>query len=95
MADAMAVQLRFLDFMRTVALLPVKDQPLADGLIHRYRIDGDKAGSHNGWYALHLDPIPHGAVGSWRTGETYAWRDAEARKISWQAVRIDLKRAFS
>lgn len=93
MADAMAVQLRFLDFMRTVALLPVKDQPLADGLIHRYRIDGDKAGSRNGWYALHLDPIPHGAVGSWRTGETHAWR-AESEKTMTPAELVEQRRQF-
>lgn len=79
-----AVEIRFLDFMRAAGLAPVKDTPVADGRIHRYRVDGDKPGSSNGWYALHLDPIPHGAVGSWRTGETHPWRDSVARKINWQ-----------
>ncbi|OJZ21176.1 MAG: hypothetical protein BGP21_10730 [Thiobacillus sp. 65-29] len=73
--------------MRMLGLGPVKDVPVADGRIHRYRVEGDKPGSKNGWYALHLDPIPHGAVGSWRTGETHAWRDADARKINWQERR--------
>lgn len=81
------VEDRLLDFMRMLGLAPVKDVPVADGRIHRYRVEGDKPGSRNGWYALHLDPIPHGAVGSWRTGETHPWRDADARKINWQERR--------
>lgn len=81
------VEIRFLDFMRAAGLAPVKDFPVADGRLHRFRVEGDKPGSKNGWYALHLDPIPHGAVGSWRTGETHPWRDAEARKINWQERR--------
>lgn len=81
------VEARLLDFMRIIGLAPVKDIPVADGRIHRYRVEGDKPGSRNGWYALHTDPIPHGAVGSWRTGETHTWRDAEARKINWQERR--------
>ncbi len=83
----MTVEIRFLDFMRAVGLAPVKDTPVADGRIRRYRVEGDKPGSKNGWYVLHLDPIPHGSVGSWRTGETHPWRDAEARKINWQERR--------
>ena len=81
------VEARLLDFMRILGLDPVNETPVADGRIHRYRIVGDKPGSKNGWYALHLDPIPHGAVGSWRSGETHPWRDAEARKINWQERR--------
>lgn len=94
MADATAVQLRFLDFMRAAGLAPLKDTPTADGRIHRYRVEGDKPGSKNGWYALHLDPIPHGAVGSWKTGETHPWRDADARKINWQE-RQELQRRMA
>lgn len=76
-------ELRFLDFMRAAGLAPMNDTPVADGRVHRYRVDGDKAGSKNGWYVLHPYPIPHGAVGSWRTGETLPYRDTEARKINW------------
>ena len=88
------VETRFLDFMRAAGLNPLKVSPVADGRIHRFRIVGDKAGSKNGWYVLHLDPIPHGAGGSWRTDETYTWRDAEARKINWQE-RQDLQRRMA
>lgn len=82
--------MRFLDFMRAVGIAPINDSPVADGRIHRYRIEGDKPGSKNGWYALHLDPIPHGAVGSWKTGETHPWRDSDARKINW-SERLELQ----
>jgi putative DNA primase/helicase len=81
------VEQRFLEYMRVLGLAPVRDVPVADGRIHRYRIEGDKPGSRNGWYALHLDPVPHGAVGSWRTGEMHPWRDAEARRIDWRERR--------
>ncbi|AVO48484.1 hypothetical protein C6568_03815 [Melaminivora suipulveris] len=47
---------------------------IADGRLHRYRIQGDKAGSKNGWYVLHEHPVPAGAFGSWKTGETHTWR---------------------
>ncbi len=50
------------------------DFPLvADGCIHRFRVPGDKSGSSNGWYVLHLDIIAHGVFGSWKTGCRYAW----------------------
>ncbi len=84
------VEIRLLEFMRMLGLGPVKFVPVADGRIHRYRVEGDKAGSLNGWCVLHPCPIPHGAVGSWRTNETHPWRDAEARKINWQE-RMELQ----
>lgn len=80
--------------MRAYGLEPVKADIVPDARIHRYRVHGDKPGSENGWYALHLDPIPHGSFGSWRTGETHPWRDADARKINWQE-RQDLQRRMA
>lgn len=35
-----------------------------DGRLHRYRIDGDRTGTLNGWYVLHSDHPPTGAFGS-------------------------------
>lgn len=69
----------FLNFMRAAGLAPVKDQPVADGRLRRYRVEGDSPGSKNGWYVLRLDPSPHGAAGSWKTGETHHWRDTDSR----------------
>jgi len=46
---------------------------IADGDIHRFLVEGDKAGTLNGWYCLHLDSRPAGAYGSWKTGESHTW----------------------
>lgn len=71
----MTATAEFLASMTAAGLAPMKGLPEADGRLHRYRVEGDKAGSCNGWYVLHQDPIPAGAFGSWKTGETYTWRD--------------------
>ena len=46
---------------------------VADGLLHRHRIDGDKPGTLNGWHILHLDAPASGAGGSWKTGQRVGW----------------------
>ena len=94
-ADSLPPEARFYAAMAESGIVPVKAQLVADGRIHRFSVEGDKAGSRNGWYVIHSSPIPHGAYGSWRTGETHPWRDAEARKINWaerQALQRDLER---
>lgn len=53
--------------------LEIKGNIIADGHLHRCQISGDKRGKANGWYVLHLDGIPAGAFGSWRTGQTCVW----------------------
>lgn len=50
----------------------------ADGLLHRYRTEGDKPGCRNAWYVVHLDMRPAGAFGNWRTGYTETWRMDQA-----------------
>ncbi len=50
------------------------DYITADGRIHRFRVEGDKPGSKNGWYCLHLDRRPAGAFGSWKLGISSTWR---------------------
>jgi phage/plasmid primase-like uncharacterized protein len=45
----------------------------ADGVIHRYRVEGDKAGTLNGWYVFFPVPVPAGAFGSWKTGKSEKW----------------------
>lgn len=46
----------------------------ADGEIHRYHIDGDRTGTKNGAYLLHLDGRPAGYVQNWKTGEEITWK---------------------
>ena len=52
---------------------PLDWLPIPDGQIHRFHVPGDKAGTHNGWYVLHLDGIVSGAFGSWKAGGSHTW----------------------
>lgn len=87
----MTFEMKFLGALRLAGLDPVKADIDADGALHRYRVTGDKAGSLNGWYVLHASPVPAGAFGSWRTGESHTWRD-EAVKPTNPAERAELQR---
>ncbi len=84
-------ELKFLDALLAAGLEPVKASIDADGVLHRYRVTGDKPGSMNGWYVLHAAPVPAGAFGSWKTGESHTWRD-EAIKPTNPAERAELQR---
>lgn len=63
----------FLQAMNAAGLAMLKPDLIGDGALHRYRVDGDKSGSLNGWYVLHLDDKPFGAFGSWKTGQSCSW----------------------
>lgn len=89
----MSTETDFLDVMRAAGLSPVKFEPVADGRIHRFRVEGDKAGSRNGWCVLYADPAGHGAFGSWRTGESHTWR-AESEKIMTPGELAEQRRQF-
>lgn len=67
---------------------------LADGALHRCAANGDKAGKQSGWYVLHLDGLPAGAYGDWRTGFTERWQ-SEAGGIMDEATRVRLSRAVA
>jgi len=47
--------------------------PIDDGELHRFRVEGDKANSINGWYVLHGGEIPAGAFGCWKRGINQTW----------------------
>lgn len=55
------------------AALPTKDKITADGKLHRFTVQGDRAGSKNGWYILYGDGLPAGSFGSWKTGFKGTW----------------------
>jgi putative DNA primase/helicase len=55
-------------------LAPHKALDLVDGQLVRYRVQGDKPGSTNGWAVLHAGAAPAGVFGSWRTGVSQSWR---------------------
>lgn len=50
---------------------PLDWLPVADGTIRRFHVPGDKTGTCNGWYVLHLDGIAAGAYGSWKDAGTW------------------------
>lgn len=78
--------------MAAAGLAPHGDLHVVDdGKLTRYRVQGDKAGSRNGWAVLYSHPIRSGAFGSWKTGETHSWREA-SQKPHTPAERAELRR---
>ena len=65
--EAMAATFGLLDFL-----------PTPDGEIHRFHVPGDRTGSRNGWYALHLDGLPVGVFGSWKLDHSTLWSSRQA-----------------
>ncbi len=61
--------------------LPVPETIIADGELHRYGTNG-KSSDRSGWYVLHLDGIPAGAFGCWRTGLEQKWHARSTRKLT-------------
>lgn len=89
----------FLQAMSDAGLAMLKPDIIADGVLHRYRVEGDKAGSLNGWYVLHTDSQPFGAFGSWKTGQSCTWTASRpetmtpAERAAMAARRTEAKRA--
>ncbi|MBU2759521.1 toprim domain-containing protein [Acidithiobacillus sulfurivorans] len=64
----------FTEAMRDAGVAPASPSALvADGLLHRHHIEGDRPGTLNGWHVLHLDSPASGAAGNWRTGAKRTW----------------------
>ncbi|PHR11559.1 MAG: topoisomerase [Sphingopyxis sp.] len=51
--------------------------PVADGMIHRFTVPGDRPGSNNGWYVLHAGCIASWAFGSWKAGDCHTGTSRE------------------
>ncbi len=61
--------------------LPVPERIQADGAVHRFSTDGT-ANDTSGWYVLHLDGVPAGSFGCWRSGLVEKWRATIGRKMT-------------
>lgn len=59
-----------------------KPEVVGDGKLHRYRVQGDKSGSSNGWYVFHLCDKPYGAFGSWKAGHSCTWSAENPESMS-------------
>ncbi len=83
----------FRQALAAAGLAPSGDLNLVgDGKLQRYRIEGDKAGSRNGWAVLYSHPVMAGAFGSWKTGESHTWCEKRSDKAPTPAERAELQR---
>ena len=67
----MSAEARFREAMANDGIA-IDQVPIPDGEIHRFHIEGDKAGSVNGWYVFYGRG---GAFGCWKRGFTQKWSD--------------------
>jgi putative DNA primase/helicase len=64
--------------------------PKADGDLHRFDDPEGRRKNEACWYVLHLDGIPAGAYGNWRTGYQSNWRANTPKAMDHEdRVRID------
>lgn len=61
----------FQDAARAFGLAPF--EPIPDGRLHRVDLSDERKGKRSGWYVLHLDSIPAGSFGNWKTGGSSTW----------------------
>ena len=74
---------------------PLDWLPVPDGQLHRFHVPGDRAGSNNGWYILHLGGVAVGIYGSWKAGGSYRWSSrapADYREAEQLRQRIEQAR---
>lgn len=74
-----------------VAGLSTKYPIIPDGKLHRFRVEGDRAGSENGWYVLYDDGVSGGAFGCWKRGVSETWCAKSDRELT-QAQREQNRR---
>ena len=76
---------QFLDAMREAGCAPVSGvEIIADDVLRRFQVDGDKPKTENGAYQLRIDPDGF-AVGwfkTWKDGITHSWHSKTSRKAS-------------
>lgn len=71
---------QFRDAIARVGLTP-PDAIEADGELHRFASNG-KRGDDAGWYVLHVNGVPAGSFGCWRTGVSQTWHAEIGRRLS-------------
>ncbi len=78
--DATDALRAFEQAMRDAGLAPefkgtegIKVGQTASGTPQRYHVKGDATGTRNGWYVLHLDGVPAGVFGSFKSGAEHRW----------------------
>lgn len=64
----------------------------ADGKLQRFASHSRRS-NRDGWYVLHLDPLPAGTFGCWRLGLTQEWRADVGRELTQEEQRELQERA--
>jgi len=79
----------FYDALQAAGAAPARRcELIPDGKIHRHRVEGDKAGSKNGWHILHLDAPASGAGGSWKSSQRVTWTEKARERMSRAELEI-------
>ena len=60
---------------------------IADGKLHRFHIEGQKRGSLNGAYTLHLDNKPAGWFLDFTTGRSQIWSSSARARLSYSQIQ--------
>lgn len=68
------------------------DEIVADGSLHRLKVNGDR--NPNGWYVLHSNGIPAGIFGNWKTGLSETWCAKGTAELT-QEERADRDRKWA
>lgn len=85
MIDTRDVLQQFAGAMRDAGISP-PESIVGDGTLHRFSISG-RPDDDAGWYVFHLDEIPAGAFGNWRTGMKSTWSAQTGTEMSAEDVR--------
>jgi phage/plasmid primase-like uncharacterized protein/phage/plasmid-associated DNA primase len=80
----------FADAMRAAGIEPPANL-IADGCLHRFSTNGRNNDSA-GWYIVHVDQIPVGVFGDWRSGVSGKWAGNGRQKLSPEERREQAKR---
>ena len=91
---------KFKDAIRTAGIEPPA-RIIADGRIHRFYVQGDKAGSENGWYVcFNRDGVEIGAFGCWKRGIKKKWSNkspdflSNNEKMAYEAMQKSYDKAM-
>ena len=72
----------FRDAMRRAGL-DCCGEIIADGKLHRFHVGGDRPGSRNGWFVVHVDPPACGVFGTWKDPDAqHKWRGCDNQRLS-------------
>lgn len=69
-----------IESMRNAGLDP--GSIIADGILHRFDVPGDRPKSFNGWYVMYDGAIQAGSFGSWKTGQLEKWCSKSADEFT-------------